>query len=140
MWVIDSQRQWRKQRRGNKYNKDDNLLSCFTSACVKFVVAVFVSSSRWVMSVAGMVESKGSSRTIIAGSWCRSSHWMQLVDRCGNWGRSSCWSAAGPSLREAGVGRVVKVQMDDRCGKLVSVESVNTAGRSLRVAEVGRSW
>ena len=24
----DSQRQWRKQRRGNKYNKDDNLLSC----------------------------------------------------------------------------------------------------------------
>ena len=29
----------------------------FTSACVKFVVVVFVSSARWVMSVAGMVES-----------------------------------------------------------------------------------
>ena len=27
-------------------------------SCVKFVVVVFVSSARWVMSVAGMVESK----------------------------------------------------------------------------------
>ena len=40
---------------------------------VKFVVVVFVSSTRWVMSVDGMVESKGSSRTIVAGSWCWSS-------------------------------------------------------------------
>ena len=28
-----------------------------TNVCVKFVVVVFVSSARWVMSIVGMVES-----------------------------------------------------------------------------------
>ena len=36
--------------------------------CVKFVVVVFVSSARSVMLVAGMTESKRSSKTIVAGS------------------------------------------------------------------------
>ena len=52
--------------------------------------------------------------------------------------------AAGCSIRVAGVGRVVEIQLDDRCGKLRSAESLNVTGRSLQVAEVGRvvecSW
>ena len=51
---MTAKRQLRKQRRGNNYNKDDNLFVVFTRAYVKFVVVV--SSARWVMSVAGMVE------------------------------------------------------------------------------------
>ena len=58
----------------------------------------------------------------------------------GSWYRSSCWSAAGRSLREAEVGRVVEcswtivagswgrlscwMQLVDRCGKLRSVETL----------------
>ena len=52
----DSQRQWRKQRWGNRSSKSDDLLSELQT-CVKFVAVVFGSSARWMMSIAGMVES-----------------------------------------------------------------------------------
>ena len=39
----------------NKYNKDDNLFLVFTWAYVKFGVVV-VSSAKWLVLVAGMVE------------------------------------------------------------------------------------
>ena len=48
--------------------------------------------------------------------------------------------AAGCSMRVAGVGRVVEIQLNDRCGKLRSVEWLNAAGRMLQVVEVGRVW
>ena len=48
--------------------------------------------------------------------------------------------AAGCSMRVAGVGRVVEIQLDDHCGKLRSVESLNAAGRSLLEVEVSRGW
>ena len=47
--------------------------------------------------------------------------------------------AAGCSMRVAGVGRVVDIQLVNRCGKLRSVKSLNAAGRSLREAEVVES-
>ena len=56
----------------------------------------------------------------------------------GSWGRSSRWNAAGLLLQEAGVGRVVEVQVDDRSGKLRSVELLNAAGQLLQEAGVGR--
>ena len=48
-----------KDNEGNKgevTNITKMIIVVFTSACVKFVVVVFVSSARWMMSVAGMVE------------------------------------------------------------------------------------
>ena len=82
----------------------------FTNVCVKFVVVVFVSSARWVMSVAGMsTRREVAGCAIVAGSRCRSSRRIQLDDRCGKL-RSveSLNAAAGRSLREAEVGRVVE--------------------------------
>ena len=45
---------------------------------------------------------------IVAGSWGRSSRWMQLDDRCGKLRMVESLNAAGRSLREAENGRVVE--------------------------------
>ena len=75
--------------------------------------------------------------TIVAGSWDRSSRWMQLDDRCEKLGSVESLNAAGWPLRAAEVGWVVGCSwtivagswgrpsrwmwLDDHCGKLRSV-------------------
>ena len=49
---MTAKRQWRKQRRGHKYNKDDNSVVVFTNDVCKVRDSCIVSSARWLVSVA----------------------------------------------------------------------------------------
>ena len=133
----DSQRQWREQRRGNRYNKSDDLLSELQTCVMDDVDSWYgrvIDVRSWMFDEGGCRRSSrgDTARCLMQVSWGQSSHWMQLDDRCGqlrsvellkcgwtivagSWGKSSCWMQMEIVAWSWGRSNCW-MQLDDRCG------------------------
>ena len=80
----DSQKQWRKQRRGNNYDKKVTIYCRFYKS-VKFVVkfVVVISLISWLVSVGGNGWGRReAARRSLRVSWCWSSRGRVRLDEC----------------------------------------------------------